>query len=60
MISAFMLDNYPRMLVEVLLFMAQVPERHQTYEVSKVGTSLTRKFWWSLSFLLNGLGVKFM
>ena len=44
MISAFMLDNYPRMLVEVLLFMAQVPERHQTYEVSKVGTSLTRKF----------------
>ena len=58
MIAAFMLENYPRALVEVLLFIAQVPDRGERYEGSRIGAGIARNFWWISSFMMNAVGIK--
>jgi hypothetical protein len=60
MIAAYMLDKYPRALVEPILFISQTPERGQKYENTKIGAGLVRNFWWMSSWMLNALGIKFV
>jgi hypothetical protein len=58
MVAAFMLETYPRVLVESILYMAQVPERPVKYEKTKLGSGVMRTGLWLGSLMLQLMGVK--